>query len=374
MGASVDYLPALINRGSHALRAELFGMIHARRDTRPFIRNVCVDVEMLRIDDLILPATVDHGAPGNAWICSPRATYCNGMAEQVRSRCGPVLARCGAGLFSLFGRALDRACIDRAVILNNWLTDTCFYPHIRPHALARVIDAALQRWPQHALWFRSLNAERNGALIAALRGAGFVLIPTRRVWLFDGIGMKLRMGSILQRDLKFLHRTPLWPVARSDIYPADFPRIAMLHGLMQGMPEGWPHPHYTAHFMQYWHQAGLLDFRGFRDDDGLLQAVAGVFRMGDMISAPILGCNPSAPRPSGLFRLLMTRLLEEAMLTNATLCLGPGHGEYKRRRGGRAVLEYSAVLARHLPPQARRTVALLEGAVNRVGLSALSRY
>lgn len=361
----MNHMPALVNRGGHSLRAELFGMIHARRDTRPFVRNVLADVEILRVNELILPTTVTHGAPGNAWICSPRATWAQGMPDLLRERLGPALSRCTGGLFGMFGRMLERASVDRAVIVNNWLLDTCFYPALSQRALARVIDRALERWPQHALWFRSLNAERDGALIALLQSAGFALLPTRAVWVFDGIGLKLRMGSGLERDLARLHRTSLWPVGRGDIYPADFPRIAALHAAMDGAPHGWPHAHYTAHFMQHWHQAGLLEFRGFRDDDGRLQAVAGVFRIGDNISVPVLGCNPAFPRATSLYRLLMTRLLEETMLANATLSVGPGQTAYKRERGGRPLVEYSAVYSRHLPPPRRRAMAMLETVANR---------
>lgn len=373
MHPSMNHVPALVNRGGHALRAELFGMIHARRDTRPFIRNVAADVDMLRADALILPATITHGEPGNAWICSPRAIWGDGMPELLRDRMGPALSHCTAGLFRMFGGMLDRASIDRAVIVNNWLLDTCFHPVLAPRVLAAVIDRAVGRWPQHALWFRSLNAERDAGLIAALRAAGFALIPTRQVWVFDGIGLKLRMGAGLERDLARLQRTSLWTVGRNDIYPADFPRIAALHAAMDTAPHRWAHPHYTAHFMQYWHQAGLLEFRGFRDDEGRLQAVAGLFRIGDSLSAPILGCNPALPRATQVYRLLMTRLLEETMLSNATLCLGPGQTAYKRERGGRPLIEYSAVLARHLPPQRRRAIGLLEGVANRFYAPVLRR-
>ncbi|WP_220809487.1 GNAT family N-acetyltransferase [Noviherbaspirillum aridicola] len=361
----MNQLPALVNRGGHALRAELFGMIHARRDTRPFIRNVTADIDILRVDDVILPATITYGEPGNAWICSPRATWGDGMPHMLRERLGPALSRCSAGLFGLFGGMLDRASIDRAVFVNNWLIDTCFHPVMSRRTLNTMIERAVGRWPQHALWIRSLNAERNAALIASLRDAGFALLPTRQVWVFDGIGLKLRMGAGLERDLARLQRTSMWTVGRNDIYPADFPRIAALHAAMDTAPHGWAHPHYTAHFMQYWHQAGLMEFRGFRDDEGRLQAVAGIFRIGDSISVPILGCNPALPRATQVYRLLMTRLLEETMLGNATLCLGPGQTAYKRERGGRPMLEYSAVLTRHLPPARRRAVAVLESVANR---------
>lgn len=360
MAASMNQLPALINRGGQALRAELFGMIHARRDTRPFIRNVCAEVELLRIENLILPVVVTHGASGNSWICSPYATWGDGMPESMRRRVGPMISRLSSGLFGMFGRMLERASVDRAVCINNWLLDTSFHPMLGERLLGTVIGRAQRRWPQHALWFRSLNDERDAGLIAALRNAGFALLPTRKVWVFDGIGLKLRMGSGLERDLARLYRTPLMPIGRGDIYPADFPRIATLHAAMDMAPHGWRHPQYTARFMQYWHQSGLLDFRGFRDEDGRLQAAAGMFRLGDAIAVPILGCNPAFPRATGLYRLLMTRLLEETMLSNATLRLGPGQSAYKNERGGRPMIEYSAVLTSHLPPARRRAIAMLE--------------
>jgi hypothetical protein len=64
---------------------------------------------------------------------------------------------------------------------------------------------------------------------------------------------------------------------------------------------------------------------------------------------------------------LMGTVFERAIETGQRLNLSAGAPEFKRLRGGRAEIEYSAVYSRHLPRSRRVGVQALGGAARQVG-------
>ncbi|NNC24896.1 hypothetical protein HKX41_12195, partial [Salinisphaera sp. USBA-960] len=77
--------------------------------------------------------------------------------------------------------------IDRAVAINNWWLSTNLYPQWRPGSAARLLRGALQRWPDRAVWLRSLNRDQHADWLAECEALGFALIPSRQVYLFRDV-------------------------------------------------------------------------------------------------------------------------------------------------------------------------------------------
>lgn len=353
--------------------AERFGAIHCDTSSVAFADNLATRSELLRAGELTMPATINDNEPGNAWVCSPLTTYYRYALEEMQRTLHPLLSKPLALLCNASGRALECARVDRAVALNNWLLSTNLYPPLQPPSLAALVDSALRRWPRHALWFRSLNAEQNGDWLEALRVLGFVLIPSRQVYLFSDLHAMARQHENLKRDLRLLRETPLRCVDQPALSDEDYVRIAELYGRLYLEKYSRLNPQYTPRFMQRWHQAGLLKFKLFRDADDVLQAVVGMFRQGSTITAPIVGYNTSLPRSLGLYRLLMASVFEEAMATGATVNLSAGAAHFKRLRGGKPAIEYSAVFARHLPARTRHTISLLRLLTTSIGVAAIKQ-
>lgn len=356
-----------------ARNAERFGAIHCDTASVAFAGNLATRSELLRAGELTMPAAVNDGEPDNAWVCSPLTTYYRYALEEMQRNLHPLLSKPLALLCHACGHALERARIDRAVALNNWLLSTNLYPPLQLQPLGRLVDAALQRWPRHALWFRSLNAEQNGDWLEALRALGFVLIPSRQVYLFGDLHAVVRQHENLKRDLRLLRETPLQYVDQPVLCDEDYVRIADLYGRLYLEKYSRLNPQYSPRFMQRWHQAGLLKFKLFRDADNTLQAVVGMFRQGSTITAPIVGYNTDLPRSLGLYRLLMASVFEEAMATGATVNLSAGAAHFKRLRGGKPAIEYSAVFARHLPVCARHAISLLRLLATSIGVAAIKQ-
>ena len=270
---------------------------------------------------------------------------------------------------------LSLALADQVVAVNNWMLSTNLYPTFDPArdmpALAAMVGEIKQRWPRHAIWFRSLNAQHNRVWLEALQALGFDLLPSRQVYLFDDLAQARHAD--LKRDLKLLRCTPLTARVSAEFGQQDFLRAEALYRYLYLDKYSRLNPHYSASFMQRWHAAGLLEFWGLCDDDGMLQAMVGTFRMGDTITAPIVGYNTALPQSLGLYRLLMAHVLDIARRDGIKVNLSAGAALFKRLRGGRAALEYSAVFSAHLTAPRRAALRTLRGLTTAIGVPLMQR-
>jgi len=98
-----------------------------------------------------------------------------------------------------------------------------------------------------------------------------------------------------------------------------------------------------------------------------LQGVVGCFIRGGVMTVPIVGYNTGLPQRTGLYRMLMSMVLQEAAERSMLLHLSSGAAHFKRLRGGKPAIEYSAVYVRHLPAGRRIVWELLSFLLNRVG-------
>lgn len=338
------------------------------------IANVTTEVASLGADSTLLPVTVNSSEPGNAWICSPYSTYALYAAEETR-RFGhplltsPLLTLCGA-----MGRYLRWAGVDNAVAVNNWLISTNLYPAASPYDIQALIQEATARWPAHAIWFRSLNARHNSDWLQSLMALGCVLIPSRQVYLYDKVEARAARPVDLQRDFRLLRTTSFSSSPAEQWSARDFERAAQLYGLLYLDKYSRLNPAYTAEFLRLWHGAGLLDLTGYRDPEGELRGVVGMFCLGQTITSPIVGYDTSRPKAEGLYRILAAHVLMTAASTGRCVNLSAGVGEFKRLRGGLGEIEYSAVYARHLPRRSRRALECLGIAARRVGVPIMRHF
>lgn len=356
------------------MSATAFDAIHRGSDSRLFADNLRTEVELMQAGSYHMPVTVNDGEKGNTWICSPYTTYCDYAREELVRHVHPMIGSPLGLVCSAYGQILRRASIDRAVALNNWLLSTNIYPALDRAQLDDLVQQALKRWPRHALWFRSLNGNLNQDWTAALTAMEFMMVPSRQVYLFHDLRATALVNRDVKRDLRLLRETPLVRTDGRDFTQADYDRIEALYAKLYLEKYSRLNPAYTAHFFACWHKAGLIDFHGFRDDAGMLQAVVGVFAQEGVMTAPIVGYDTALPQSLGLYRLLMASVFEHAMATGATVNLSAGAAHFKRLRGGVPAIEYSAVLASHMPASTRRAVAALSALTTVIGIPIMKRF
>ncbi len=363
-----------IDAAAFSARAEAFVARHAASPTTHYIRNVDARVDALRVDGVTLPVCENRPDIGNAWVVSPLTTYRDYALEEIDCIGPRAVAAPLRALAQAAGGWLRRARLDDAVSVNCWLVSTNSYPDLDAAHIARIADAARARWPHQAIWFRSLNVPHDRVWLTALRAAGATLVPSRQVYLFDDIDRHARARSDLRRDLALLRRSGMQRLHVEALDADDHARIAVLYAMLYLDKYSRLNPDYTSALIAGWHRDGLLDLHGLRDAAGTLIAAVGMLRFGNLVTAPIVGYDTSLPQRLGLYRLLTATVLEVARRDDGIVNLSAGVPHFKRQRGGVGAIEYSAVLADHLPAARRRALHAL-GAVTRcIGVPFMRRY
>lgn len=354
-------------------RAQAFAQIHAGTPSTAFAANLHTQVETLTAGEAMFPVTVNDARPGNAWVCSPHTTYGDYALEEALRYAprwlSPALTALGRGSDAW----LRSARIDRAVAINNWLLSTNLYPSLQAAPLESLLQQALARWPDHAVWLRSLNDLEHRDWLAECERLGFVLIPSRQVYVFHDVARLARERHNLKVDLKLAAKQP-GRARNGDILDGDYPRIAQLYERLYIDKYSRCNPHYNAQFMRQWHRAGLLEFDGYRDEAGRLLCIAGQFRQGRTLTTPIVGYDTGLPQRMGLYRLLTACTFEHAIASGFDINFSAGAAGFKRLRGGTPSIEYSAVYARHLPRPTRRVVSVLSMLTRKVGVPIMRRF
>jgi hypothetical protein len=338
------------------------------------IRNLKTEVSYIGVGGYRMPVTVNSSEPGNTWICSPHTAYARYAIEELERFGHPLLTKPLGGLCRVAGRYLWNSRIDDAVAVNNWLISTNLYPASDRVALRNWISEAIQRWPRHAIWFRSLNPRYTEDWIRELVNAGCVLIPSRQVYLFDRISLDDRHPQNRWRDMRLLKTSQMQESPSRYWTSLDFERATELYAQLYLKKYSSLNPDYSAAFLRTWSEARLLDLNGFRDGAGILQAVIGTFSNEDTITAPIVGYNTAEPQRLGLYRLLTASVFRSAALSGRRINLSAGAAEFKRLRGGIGTIEVSAVYTRHLPKFRQRAVAMLSFLARRVGEPFMKRF
>jgi hypothetical protein len=354
-------------------RARAFLQVHAQSSVQDLVSNLSTQVDSIVSGEALLPVTINDDEAGNAWVCSPRTTYGRYAIEEAEryapNAAAPVLGVAGRGVDAW----LRAARIDRAVAINNWWLSTNLYPALSCVSMPKLLDEALQRWPTHAIWLRSLNDVDHRDWLQDCERLGFVLIPSRQVYLFRDVAGLARQRHNLKIDLKLSAKQPRRAVD-ADIGDNDYARIAGLYEQLYVSKYSRCNPHYTAEFMRQWHRAGLLEFDGFRDDNGQLMCIAGQFRQGRTLTTPVVGYDTAMPQRLGLYRLLTAMTFEHAIRRGYDINFSAGAAGFKRLRGGSPSIEYSAVYARHLPAKTRRALSWLSALTRKFGVPLMRRF
>ncbi|MGI9332783.1 MAG: hypothetical protein ACR2RL_06445 [Gammaproteobacteria bacterium] len=312
--------------------------------------------------------------PAESYVCSPYTAYVSYSREELPKVGNIALERVLGALIGAVGLALDRCRIDDVVFVNNWLLSTNLYPRWDCAGLDELTALCAARWPGHAVAFRSLNSWTNAPLIERLLCAGYFLVPSRQVYLFDGREGAFARRSNTRADLKLLDRDDCEIVEHDNLNATHCDRFEALYRMLYLEKYTPLNPQYTAEFMRAGLETRWLHFTALRGPGGELDGVLGTFEVDGVLTAPIVGYDTRKPRALALYRRLMALVLREALDRSLLLNLSSGASGFKRLRGGQAAVEYTAVYTRHLPPARQAAWRGLAAVVNRIGLPILTRY
>ncbi len=323
-----------------------------------------------------LPATAnDIEKSPTCYICCPSAAYADYAREELRNfNALPAVKSLLSGLIGLSRPLISAMRLDHQVQPNNWLFSTNIWCGLGASGLASVTADLLAAHPGRAIVWRSLNDLADRETLAAFRALGYRLFPARQIYLYDCRRDLPPIRRDMKNDLKVLARPDLQVTGPESIGPEDFGRIAALYADLYLDKYTRLNPHYTPGFMRTMHEAGLVEFHGLRDRDGLLQGIIGFFAHSGIMTAPVVGYDRSLPQEMGLYRRLVVLGMLEARKRRALYNMSAGAATFKRTRGAIPAIEYTAVYNRHLPPGARAAARVVEGLLAGIGIPLMRRF
>ena len=314
------------------------------------IKNVDTAIDLIPVDDEPVPITINESEYTNSYVCSPYTAYILYAEEEL----GLIKSSTQRAALKVAIKAADKilkvAKINRTLSINNWLVSTNITPNWSAQTIQNLTTLLLRRYPNHSYSIRSLNETHHAELMQHLKQAGWHLVPARQVYLFDNKQRQWWKRSHTKRDQSLLRKTKLIKVSPEmhcqedfvDIYQCFYKLFIEKHSIYN--------PQFSAEFLHAMHQSGLMEFHSFRDptDHRIIASIA-LFTQQNIITTPIVGYDTSMPKELGLYRLLMAVLLKQTYNSGKAMNLSSGAGSFKRARGGKAALEYTAFYCKHLP-------------------------
>jgi len=125
--------------------------------------------------------------------------------------------------------------------------------------------------------------------------------------------------------------------------------------------------------VSFTHAIGLIRYRVARRSDGTIMAVTGMMERAGVMTSPVVGYDTSRPQNEALYRIACYLSAARALERGWRLHNSAGAASFKRTRGARGVIEYTAFHAGHLSRSRRLTVAALAGGLERFVVPVMRR-
>ncbi|HEU0097380.1 MAG TPA: hypothetical protein VFQ67_01265 [Allosphingosinicella sp.] len=321
--------------------------------------NVAARLATMDVAGRTMPVTVDDGAIGGSYVCSPHSAYVlYARAELDLVDVGWAAWPSRAALAGL-DRLLKAARVNRIVHLDNWLLSTNLYGGWRGEGVGAARRSLAAAHPDHLLGIRSIDDWSAPGLGEALATDGWILVPSRQVWVVDDLARDWQPRNDYRNDRRLARRSPLAICDLEEVEVEDARRIAELYALLYVGKYSALNPILSPLFVQASARSGMIRYRVARDGDGTIMAVAGMWERAGVMTAPVVGYDTRRPRREGLYRLACWMFMERALEAGWRLHGSAGAAHFKRMRGARGVIEWNAYHAAHLSPARRGAVETL---------------
>lgn len=330
-----------------------------RRGAPAMVSNVVTRLSTLDVAGRTMPVTVDDGALGGSYVCSPHSAYVlYARAELDLLKVGWTAYPSRAALAAL-DRVLKAARINRIVHLGNWLLSTNLHDGWRGEGVKTAREALAETHPDHLLGIRSVDDWASPGLREALIGDGWIMVPSRQIWVVDDLDRDWTNRNDFGNDRRLVARSPLLISDLDAVDAEDAERIADLYAMLYVGKYSALNPVLTPAFVRASAGSGMLSYRVARDSGGTIMAVTGMWERGGVMTPPVVGYDTARPQREGLYRIASWMFMHRAMEAGWRLHGSAGAAHFKRMRGARAVIEWNAYHAAHLSLARRKAVEAL---------------
>jgi len=276
--------------------------------------------------------------PDTSYITSLRSGWFDYAAQEVADHAIAAWSFRSAGLVAkLLG-------IDNIILVGNAPVSTNIWTEQHILEVPLLCQQIASNNRNHFIGVRNLQADKQSALIERLKSQRFYAIPARIVYEFDFRETLDKKHSHLQRDRSALKRSGLQVNVLTSISPTQATRLRDLYQAIYIDKHSVLNAQYTSQFF-----ADMLSFKVMtalvlQDADGQIVAFAMLYEVDDTLAVPALGYDTQYPVNS-LYRQLFAAITFHAQEKRMLLNYSSGAGDFKRKRGGVARLEYTMLKA-----------------------------
>lgn len=345
----------------------------AANGAQAMISNAGSEAMLLRYGDWRLPVTLESGDYGHTYVASPHSAYVLYARDEidiVKLKAGRTLASGVLGVMDALFRGIG---LNRTLHLDNWMLSTNLHGDWKGEGLPAMRSALIERFPDRFLILRSLDPWSCPDLLEAARADGWVLMPSRQIWVTGDLRHEWKKRNAAQNDRRALGKSGLTVEEPTEIASADAARIADLyHQLYIGRYSAL-NPVFTPQFVQQSARLGLLEWRLVRGPNGTIMAASGMRVAGGVGTVPLLGYDLSRPRSEALYPIASYLASQWAMERGLRFNGSAGAGHFKQLRGATGQIEYMAIYGGHLSQTRRAGLAFLARSLNTLMVPMLER-
>lgn len=354
--------------------AKRFLLPLVKKGTQHYFENIHADLFVLKIDQCVLPIVAVDENYNNSYVCSPYGHYFSHAKESIPIIQKSPLALIAKNFMIGFGEICRKGKINSAVYVNNWLFSTDLYPQeITTNQISSIVAFLKDRFPKHAIIFRSLNSVTNKPLLQSLKEHRFKFIASRQVYLTNTKNDSIFQTRILKSDLKLWRERPFEISDESQITSDNFSRLLSLYNLVYLSKHSYLNPQFNHHFLQLLFDEKLLSFKILKIDNEI-KGVAGYFERNGVMLCPFFGYDKDHAEHSVIYRLLCTTLLLDAQKKGLIFHQSSGASFYKKIRRAEGCIESMAIYTRHLSSKQKLSWLALRVLINTFAPSYMKKY
>ena len=352
-----------------------FAKLFSEYKSQELIANVNTQFKLLKIaDDIYLPVTINDEEWENSFVCSPFTAYALYSKDELMLTISNKLIQFPLLLvIKLLGKWLKWGQLNKNIHVNNFLLSTNPYPTWHGEEIELITEFIKQKYPNHAIIFRSLNTTQHTQLLSIFEQKNYQLIASRQLYMFD-----LTMDNWLKHrnnkhDNKLIKKKKLIFLDHAEM--SDYIEQALqLYYKLYLKKYSQYNPQFTLNYFKKCYSENLIYFQGYKDENNILKAFSGLFIIGDTITSPLVGYDTDAPKSDGLYIHCAQLAILYKLKSDLSLNLSSGAAEFKRLRGCVPAIEYSAIYIQHLSFKRRVTWLILTFISNKIGVPLLKKY
>lgn len=338
-----------------------------------YIENVQTELCVLKVDEIVLPITINQAEYNNSYVCSPYSFFISYARQSLDVLSQAWLCHLMDHVLKGLGKVLQQFHFNKVVIVNNWLYSTNLYPQLEPHQVRRIVEFLQHSFPDHAIVFRSIDPYTNPVCYHTLQQMECDYIATRQIFLIDPHATSLLESRIFKSDIKLLKNSGYELIGNQQLTERDIPRLLQLYRDLYIHKYSNLNPQFNENFLQLVLKHRLLNFKALKKE-GRIDGIVGYVERDKKMYCPFFGYDRQAAKDPSLYRLLSTVLMLEACEHHLFFHQSSGASMFKTIRKAKGCIEYTAVFYKHLKMQRHFPWLMLKNLYNSVGMIYMKRY